>query len=251
MDLLREITDWVTSDSTQYIFWLKGGACTGKSTIALTISQSLDKPGVSLASFFFKRGGGDLARSRKVISTIAFHLATRSPLLRSFICEALQEDPNLGKPASISPQYDKLFLSPLQRAQKSATVPPSFIVVLDALDECDDFNDVRLLLRLLGDIQKMEDLGLRVLITSRPEDPIRLGFHNMSHIAYHELALHNVGRAIADQDIKSFVTHELAQIRAERCLPDDWPEDDKIQTISTRAERLVHLCSYCVSLCLC
>ena len=216
VDLLREIIDWATGDSSQYIFWLKGGAGTGKSTIALTVAQSLDKLGISLASFFFKRGGGDLARSRKVVSTIIFQLAIRSRLLGSFVCEALQEDPTLGESASISQQYDKLLLGPLQRARQSAPVSPSFIVVLDALDECDDFNDVRLLLRLLGDTQRMEGLGLRVLVTSRPDIPISLGFRNMTHIAYHEIALHYVSRVTVDQDIERFVTHELGQIKTDR-----------------------------------
>lgn len=50
------------------------------------------------------------------------------------------------------------------------------MVVLDALDECNDVNDVRLFLRLLGNVQNMADLGLRLLVTSRPETLIRLGF---------------------------------------------------------------------------
>jgi len=45
------------------------------------MAQSFDRQGAALASFFFKRGGGDLARSRKVISTIAFQLGIRSRLL--------------------------------------------------------------------------------------------------------------------------------------------------------------------------
>ena len=238
VDLLREITGWATSKSHQYIFWLKGRAGTGKSTVALTIAQTLDKQGVPLASFFFKRGGGDLARSRKVISTLAYQLAVRSRPLGSFICEALRENPGLGNSASVSQQYEKLLLRPFQKAQESTTQSTSFIVVLDALDECDDFNDVRLLLRLLGDTKNMADLGLRVLVTSRPEVPIRLGFSNMRHIAYQELALHDVPRAIVDQDIKTFVAHELAQIKTERNLPNSWPGDDKIRTITTRADGL-------------
>ena len=238
VDLLQQITDWATSNSSQYIYWLKGRAGTGKSTVALTIAKSLDRQGVSLASFFFKRGGGDLARSRKVISTIAFQLAIRSRLLASFICGALREYPDLGDSASLSQQYDKLLLRPLQRARQSAPQLPSFIVVLDALDECDDLNDVRLLLRLLGDTGNMVGLGLRLLVTSRPETPIRVGFRNMSHIAYHELALHEEPRAIVNRDIRRFVTHELAQIRADRNLPESWPGDDKIRVITTRADGL-------------
>ena len=36
--LLRDIIDWAIGDSHQYIYWLKGRAGTGKSTIALTIA---------------------------------------------------------------------------------------------------------------------------------------------------------------------------------------------------------------------
>lgn len=236
--LLQEITDWASCDSSQYIFWLRGRAGTGKSTIALTIAQSLNRQDVSLASFFFKRGAGDLARSRKVISSIVFQLAIRSRYYGSLVCDALREYPSLGDSASLSQQYDKLLLSPLRRARQSVPHLPSFVVVLDALDECDDFDDIRLLLRMLGDTQYMAGLGLRVLVTSRPEIPIRLGFHNMKHIAYYELALHDVPRAIVDQDIEKFVTYELAQIKNERKLPHFWPEEDKIRVITTRADGL-------------
>jgi hypothetical protein len=103
-----------------------------------------------LSSFFFKPSGGDLAYSRKLISTIVFQLAVRSRLFGSFVCDALREYPHLGDSASLSQQYDKLLLRPLQPVRQSGTQIPSFVVVLDALDECDDFDDVRLLLRLLG-----------------------------------------------------------------------------------------------------
>lgn len=238
VELLREIMDWATSTSSQYIFWLKGRAGTGKSTIALTIAESLDQHRTPLASFFFRRGGGDLARSRKVVSTIAFQLAHQSSLLGGFICDTIQNDPNLGKSASLSEQYHKLLLHPLQRVQKSGAGSLLFLVILDALDECDDVNDIRLLLRLFGSTQNLSGLGLRILVTSRPEVPIRLGFQDMKHIAYYELALHDVPRAIVDRDIKMFVTHELAQIKADRGLPDSWPQPDQIETITILADRL-------------
>jgi adenylylsulfate kinase-like enzyme len=91
--------DWTTGTSSQYIFWLKGRAGTGKSTIALTIAHSLDERHATIASFFFKRGGGDLARSKKVIGTVAFQLAQQSSLLGGFICDALRKEPDLGDSA--------------------------------------------------------------------------------------------------------------------------------------------------------
>jgi hypothetical protein len=50
-------------------------------------------------------------------------------------------------------------------------------VVIDALDECEGENDIRLILRLLAEakIRKI----LRDFVTSRPEMPIRLGFKNI------------------------------------------------------------------------
>lgn len=60
----------------------------------------------------------------------------------------------------------------------------------------------------------------------------------MEHIAYYELALHNIPRTIVDQDIQKFVTHELGVIRVERGLLDLWPGENKIQTITTRADGL-------------
>jgi hypothetical protein len=238
VDLLHEITDWATCNSPQYIFWLRGRAGTGKSTIALTIAKAFDRPNATLASFFFKRGGGDLARSRMVISTIVYQLAMRSHRLSGFICDALRDYPNLGDSASLSQQYDKLFLRPLQQFRQSAPQSLPFIVVLDALDECDDPNDVRLLLRLLGNTQSLARLGLRILATSRPETPIRLGFRDMKHITYHELALHDVPRALVDHDIQKFVTHELLQIQNERVLPDSWPGKDNVRMITSRADGL-------------
>ena len=81
----------------------------------------------------------------------------------------------------------------------------------------------------------MAALGLRVLVTSRPEVPVRLWFHSMTHVAYHQLALREVDRAIVDRGITQFVVHELANIKANRNLPDYWPGDDKIQTITSQA----------------
>jgi hypothetical protein len=109
-------------------------------------------------------------------------------------------------------------------------------------------DDVRLLLRLLGGTLNMADLGLRVVVTSRPEIPIRLGFQKMKQIAYHGLALHDVRRAIVDQDIEKYVRHEILQIKTERALPYSWPGEDKIRIIKTRADGLfiyaVTVCRY-------
>jgi len=70
--------------------------------------------------------------------------------------------------------------------------------MLDALDKCDDFDDIRLLLHLLDNTQNLASFDLRVLMTSRLEISIRLEFNNIKYIAYFALTLHDVSRVIVD-----------------------------------------------------
>ena len=65
VDLLREVDEWAEDPGREHIYWLRGMAGTGKSTISRTVAHKLDQelPGRSSrlgASFFFKRGEGDM-----------------------------------------------------------------------------------------------------------------------------------------------------------------------------------------------
>lgn len=64
-ELLQKIEEWALSPSQRCIFWLRGMAGTGKSTISRTVAKApLIKPHLS-ASFFFKRGEGDRGNAKK------------------------------------------------------------------------------------------------------------------------------------------------------------------------------------------
>ena len=107
------------------------------------------------------------------------------------------------------------------------------IIVIDALDECDGDKDVRGILQLLIDEAKLLDnIKLRIFITSRPETPIRLGFRDMPDILHRDLALHKISRTIIDKDISIFFEHELKKIR------NGWPEKEKISNLVAKAQGL-------------
>src|SRR5208282_1137992 len=91
--------------------------------------------------------------------------------------------------------------------------PQTLVLVIDALDECEGENDVRLLLRLLPEIKGLRSLKVRIFITSRPETPIRFGFRQMSVDAHQDFALHNIDQVITQHDIFIFLSHELEDIR--------------------------------------
>ncbi len=83
VDLLAQIVAWSENPRKQCVFWLKGLAGTGKSTVARTIAHKLDKEGRLGATFFFSRGGGDHGHAAKFFISIAHCLADSIPDLSS------------------------------------------------------------------------------------------------------------------------------------------------------------------------
>jgi len=88
-DVLAQIRKWAGGDGERQIYWLKGIASTGKSTIALTVARECYNNGYLGASFFFSRGGDDLASAQKFTPTIASQLVEISPKLRRRIRDTI------------------------------------------------------------------------------------------------------------------------------------------------------------------
>ena len=86
---------YASSEQEQHIFWLNGMAGTGKSTIARTLAKELHGKGILGASFFFARGGGDVAHTGMLFTSIAWQLARVSQELKKLVCEVIKDTPNL------------------------------------------------------------------------------------------------------------------------------------------------------------
>ncbi|EXL39771.1 hypothetical protein FOCG_17623 [Fusarium oxysporum f. sp. radicis-lycopersici 26381] len=239
-ELLKEIDRWIDNPTSKTIFWLKGMAGTGKSTISRTVAHSRSKRGDLGASFFFRRGEMDRGNLNKVMSTLAYQLAFSIPGAAFFIKETLDENPAIvGK--SVREQFLKLIQKPLSEAAAVAKVTSPVVVVIDALDECDQEVDVRLLINILSQT-KTPLPHLRVFITSRPELPIRLGFSQVQG-SYQDLILHAIPAQIVEHDIVVFLKAELEKIRHdfnttvgdERKLPPNWPGRANVQHLAQMA----------------
>ena len=236
--ILKEIKIWACSKSQHCIYWLQGMLGTGKSTIALTVAQQLRHLSLPVVSYFFKRGAGDLAYGNRLIPTIVHQMAYQSRLFRTHITAVIMKEPYLGQTAGLSEQYERLLIKPLQilRSDKSKIRP--FIVLIDALDECESEDDIRTFLQLLANTEDLSFLGLRILITSRPEIPIRLDFKAIPNIFVRSLALQDTPRSVVDRDIKRFIKHQLIQLQRERRLSTDWPKAKEIQMLVDKAAGL-------------
>ncbi|EXK25312.1 hypothetical protein FOMG_18009 [Fusarium oxysporum f. sp. melonis 26406] len=239
-ELLKEIDRWIDDPKSKTIFWLNGMAGTGKSTIARTVAHSRSKRGDLGASFFFKRGEMDRGNLNKLMSTLAHQLALSIPRVAFFIKKALDSNPAIvGK--SVTEQFEKLIQEPLSEVAATPIAPSSVVMVIDALDECDQEADIRLLINIFSQAKTLRP-HLRVFLTSRPELPIRLGFSEVQG-SYQDLVLHDIPAQIVEHDIIVFLNDEFKKIRHdfnmpvgdERKLPPDWPGRPTVQSLAQMA----------------
>jgi hypothetical protein len=211
-------------------------AGTGKSTIAQTVARDFFEQGRLAASFFFSRGGGDARNARKFVTTIALQLAVHVPTVQRYICDAITERSIIASqdPAE---QWSQLVVRPLLKLEEKDT-NLSYVLVVDALDECEDEKDIWIILRLLAKARSLKKVRLRVLITSRPEVPIRNGFCKIPDAEHHDFILHDIEAAIVDHDIFIFLEHQIGLIRQEWCLGASWPGEQALRRLVLNASGL-------------
>ena len=211
-------------------------AGTGKSTISRTIAQSFAEKGMLGASFFFKRGEGDRGRTAFFFTTIIAQLVHQLPSLAPHVRAAIEANLAISE-KSVKDQFDKLIADPIRKLPRHPE-PLAMVIVVDALDECDALEHIRLVIQLLSQAKRFTSIRLRFFLTSRPELPIRLGFKDISG-KYEDLVLHQVPKSVIEQDITAFLQHELSKIRQDynksvtsnRQLPLNWPGAEHIQKL--------------------
>ncbi|BCR82721.1 uncharacterized protein ACHE_10123A [Aspergillus chevalieri] len=232
VDLLQEVEDWAKSPDGKCIFWLNGMAGTGKSTISRTAAGCLKQQHLLGASFFFKRGEEDRGTAKKFFPTLVEQLVTSIPHMLPKVQEAIEDDPHISDKV-LREQFEKLLLEPLLRIEQSEGMKTR-VIVIDALDECDSEDDMRVILRLLPRVQKSTSMRLRFLLTSRPELPIRLGFTEITD-THHELALHEIPTPVIEHDISLYFEDQFFHLRQDRSFPPDWPGDTTVKILIERA----------------
>jgi len=246
--LLEEIMRWSDTPSGACMFWLNGMAGTGKSTIARTVAREWVKKKRLGASFFFSRGQGELARASKFFTTLAYQLATAESGLAAGVRRAICVNPDVPR-QSLRDQWERLILEPLSQLKEASSDPAhSMILVIDALDECDDTKDTGLILGLLSQAKSLGSFRLRVFVTSRPETPIRHGFDDISQDAHRDFILHQISCQTADygivnhdtvnHDVSTLLQYEFDRMRKHHRLPKDWPGESNLGSLAHKADGL-------------
>ncbi|KAG8796542.1 hypothetical protein FRB91_003698 [Serendipita sp. 411] len=194
--VLGPIRQWANDPTTPQVRWLTDVAGAGKSTIAKHLSTEWKEQGRLAGCFFFDKNRPDATNKTGFCDTIAAQLANNQPQLRSLITQGIKE---IGPILSVGPfeeKLQKLVIRPMETV--------SLVLVIDALDECNERDRIIILCHLLSCLSQVPQL--KVLITSRPErDIVQL----LDTYRSRTESLHDVELKSNRDDIAAFVKHKM------------------------------------------
>jgi len=154
-----------------------------------------------------------------------FQLSRSSPAYRSALCKVLEEEPQASK-LDVRWQFQKLIEGPI-RTVKEAVLEDT-VIVIDALDECDDGKAFQLFLETL--LMFAPDLPFKIFLTSRPEPVIRQKMLEPGH-SRSVLHLHDIEESVVEADIKEYLTDALYTMSPR-------PSSYQVEQLTKRAGRL-------------
>jgi hypothetical protein len=238
--VLKKIMDWVKDPNKVALFlWLYGPAGAGKSAIAQTIAELLEKLGLLAAAFFFSRNAAGRNDKTRLVATLVYQLIKSIPEIRAHVLDAVEQDPALFS-CSIEAQIQALIVKPLNAAANEKTLAPILLscprlIILDGLDECSTTSARTQILNALSTAAKDLHIPLFFLVASRPEQDIRQSFND-------EIGLGSLSFSIAlddtyrpDDDIRVFLQSTFDEIKRKHPsrahLPTSWPSVEYIQRL--------------------
>jgi hypothetical protein len=235
--ILAKLMAWATEVTSPKIYWLTGMAGTGKTTIAYTFSEILDKNQMLGATFFCSRRESDSGNTGLICPTLAHQLAGCSPAAFWALVDILKQNPDAGSKILHS-QFSDLILGLAKTAFVRLDNRP-VIIVIDALDECADQKAVTQLLSIIS--QYAPNLSFKFFITSRPEQQIGNRFNQPGFEQHSRFVLHDVEDDVVAADIELYFRDRLGKIAQERrneVSADSWPSEEQFKTLVHHAGKL-------------
>lgn len=218
MEILQRIDDWIRDTSvSDRVLWIRGMAGRGKSTIASTVAHSW-KHRASCAIFHFRRG--QHALNHRLVCALARQLGSSLvPEVKRAVLEGVWENKGVAR-QRLDEQFEVLLASPLAKLNHQ---PYPVIIVVDALDECDNRTDAVNFITLIDRHSPSLPANVKFLLTCRPEAPL---LNILEPRRWHVEDLDSA--ADVPNDLVDFIAPACKQIREHHDLPADWPSSEEI-----------------------
>src|SRR5258706_946936 len=228
--LLNEITAWAANESdTSNLYCIHCLPGIGKTSIAHSICERLHNKQRLAGAFFCQRDDANMSEIRNILPTLISKLAEKFPPFRRIVADRLRSDGDLTSKS----MKDSLFLDficNLPRHPKH-----TLIFVIDALDECGDNQDRRVLLKVLTEAAAHAP-WLKIIVTSRPEDDIQYFFNRLPRNSYSPYNL--ATDQDAEADLQTFARSQFDLVAEMWCLPTPWPDQPLFDGVISRASGL-------------
>ncbi|KAJ3556816.1 hypothetical protein NP233_g11896 [Leucocoprinus birnbaumii] len=233
--LRKEIAEWVMNPKRQNrVRWYMGPAAIGKSAIAQSTADELERIGHLGGSFFFSRLG-KIDDPASVIPTFSYQLAMKIDDYKRIVAKLLTNDPLiLTKNRAL--QFRKLIIEPFQviMAARRTVDGKALVIILDGLDECRGMEAQCELAQLILDhAGRIKQFPLLWLLFSRPEWYLKSLVSDVDFPAACDQREISIEDAEAKADAKCIFEIALAKIRRQYrdFLPPDWPLKEDVDCL--------------------
>jgi hypothetical protein len=198
-----------------------------------TFCSQLNNRGLLGASFFCTLKEANQRDVYLIIPTLARILAEERPKFGDALEKVLESDKACRNPTKmeLKDQYLKLILQP---AEQTFSADEPLVLGVDALDECEDKDAVRLFIAAV--LSQKPTIRLKFFLTSRPEISLRESFESSTHHGW--LRLHDIEADIVKADILLYLNIRFKQIpMVYDYYGANWPPPE-VQTIADVSETL-------------
>ena len=231
----EDIVRWIEEPSpSSTVLWVNGRAGVGKSALMQKIAE-LGLIGFG-GCFFFRRGTPRCNVKDHLFSTLAYQLAMNVSGILEHIDRVVMQDFSLPK-MTAAVQLNRLIIEPM----RLLPIPPHpTIIIIDGLDECEDFNSQRDILTLIGQVTRDPNVAIQFIIASRPEHQICEMFNKEPLFSKtRRLVLDDQGYKTA-ADIKQYLREKFQEIYSCNIdimadVKNPWPSEYDLYKLVRRA----------------